>query len=217
MLRIASCAFVLFFATFATPALADTETASASASTSDVKKPGSFVIGGEVGAMFPQPFTELGTHFVGGLELGYRLPFAEQRFEIMLDAGYAPPANSFDLARREGTYEGKVVSQQLHFSLGPRIHILRGTSPFNITVAAGPRLFLLKSTSNGSRNGQAFAEYTEQSSQFGFFAALGGEYLLGPGAVFLDVDFGYSKLPHRITGSVNTGNIATTLGYRFFL
>jgi hypothetical protein len=182
-----------------------------------VKKPGSIVIGGEVGALFPQPFTELGTHFVGGLELGYRLPFAEQRFEIMAAGAYQPPANSFTISRREGEYEGKVVSQQLHVSLGPRIHFLRGTSPFNVTLALGPRLYFLRSVSSGSRNGQAFAEYREQSSQFGFFAALGGEYLLGPGAVFLDIDFGYAKMPHKITGDVNTGALATTLGYRFYL
>jgi len=214
MLRAVCMALVLGVAS---PALAADASVSASASAGDVKKPGSFVIGAEAGAMFPQPFSELGTHFRGGLELGYRLPFAEQRFEIMLDAGYSPPSNSFELKRREGTYEGSVVSQQLHFSLGPRIHFLRGTSPFNVTLAAGPRLFLLQSTSNGSRNGQAFAEYTEKSTQVGFFAAIGGEYLVGPGALFLDVDFGYSKLPHRITGQVNTGNIATVLGYRFYL
>ena len=33
----------------------------------------------------------------------------------------------------------------------------------------------------------------------------------------LDLDFGWSPLPHQITGDVSTGNIAATLGYRFFL
>jgi hypothetical protein len=198
-------------------ASASADTSGASVATTDEKKPGSFVVGGEIGAMFPQPFTELGTHLRAGIELGYRLPFAEQRVEIMGDVGYAPPGNSFDLKRAEGTYEGRVRSQQLHFSLGPRIHVLPGTSKWNVTVAAGPRLFLLKSTSSGSRNGQEFMKYTETSTQFGFFVALGGEYLLGPGAVFLDLDLGWAKMPHRITGDVSTGNIAATLGYRFFL
>lgn len=216
MLRAAILGTVIV-ATTAAPAYAASESVSVSASSSDVKKPGSFVVGGEIGALFPQPFSELGTHFVGGLELGYRLPFAEQRIEIMAAGAYQPPANSFTITRREGEYEGKVTSQQLHVSLGPRIHFLRGTSPFNVTLAAGPRLYFLRSVSSGSRNGQAFGEFREESSQFGFFAALGGEYLLGPGAVFLDVDFGYAKMPHRITGQVNTGAIATTLGYRFYL
>lgn len=216
MHRAAGTVFVMGALLLQTPAHAESETVSASASTSDVKKPGSFVVGAELGAIFPQPFSELGTHVAAGLELGYRLPFAEQRVEIMAAAGYAPPNNTFNPADRP-SYEGKVTSQQLHFSLGPRIHVLPGTSRFNVTVAAGPRLFLLRSTSSGSRNGQAFGEYTEQSTQVGFFGALGGEYLLGPGAVFLDLDLGWAKMPHRITGDVSTGNIMTTLGYRFFL
>src|SRR4029453_9113787 len=88
--------------------------------------PGALVIGAEVGAIFPQPFSELDTHVAFGLELGYRLPFAEERVEIMFDAGFSPPHNSFTLARQEGgaTYEGKLTEQELHFSLGPRFHVL---------------------------------------------------------------------------------------------
>ena len=60
-------------------------------------------------------------------------------------------------------------------------------------------------------------EFSEQSTQMGFFVALGGEYTLGPGALFLDLDLGWSDLPHTVTGDVSTGNIAGTIGYRFFL
>src|SRR5262245_49116683 len=56
--------------------------------------PGSLVVGGEIGGIFPQPFAELGTHVAFGIELGYRLPIWEQRLEIMFDAGFAPPGNS---------------------------------------------------------------------------------------------------------------------------
>jgi hypothetical protein len=105
----------------------------------------------------------------------------------------------------------------LFVSLGPRFRVMERASPWNVTIAAGGRLFLLRTYSNGSRNGEEFAEFTEQSTQIGFFVALGGEYVLGPGAIFLDVDLGWSKLPHEITGDVSTGNITPTLGYRFFL
>lgn len=179
--------------------------------------PGALVVGGEVGAIFPQPFTSLGSHVAFGVELGYRLPFWGQRLEIMADAGYSPPANSFTDKQTSATYDATARSKELHFSLGPRFHFMDRSSPWNITLAAGGRLFLLESTSNGSRGDNKFAEYREQSTQMGFFAALGGEYVLGPGAIFLDVDFGYAKMPHTITGDSNTGNLSTTLGYRFFL
>ncbi len=179
--------------------------------------PGSLVVGGELGGIFPQPFTELGTHVVVGIELGYRLPMWEQRLEIMLDVGFSPPGNSFTVTRPDGSYDGEIVQQELHFSLGPRLRLNPPTESWNLTGALGPRLFLLRTYSNGSHAGEDFMEFTEESTQIGLFVAVGGEYNLGPGALFLDLDFGWSDLPHKITGDVSTGNIAATLGYRFFL
>jgi hypothetical protein len=179
--------------------------------------PGPLVLGAELGAIFPQPFTELGTHVAVGIEAGYKLPFIEEKLEVMFAATFSPPGRTFTIDRVEGEYEGEVDQQMLFFSLGPRFRFLDTASEFNINLAAGGRLFLLQTFSNGQRNGEEFAEWREQSTQFGFFIALGGEYRLGPGAIFLDVDLGYSSLPHDITGDVNTGNIMATLGYRFFL
>jgi hypothetical protein len=196
---------------------ADTSDMTSSADGPDEGIPGRLVIGAEVGGIFPQPFTELGTHVVVGIDLGYRLPIWKQRLEIVLGAGFSPPQNSFTEARVEGEYEGEVVQQELHFSLGPRLRLNPPTEAWNLTGAIGPRLFLLRSLSNGSRDGEPFMEFTEQSTQIGLFIALGGEYNLGPGALCLDLDFGWSPLPHQITGDVSTGNIAATLGYRFFL
>jgi hypothetical protein len=216
--------------TVAAPALAQ-ETASAEA-TFDTSSgasyegdsdtlPGALVIGGEIGAIFPQPFTELGTHVAFGLELGYRLPFWGQRLEIMAAGMFSPPANTETIrhgnANEQIKYEGEIDQQELSFSLGPRLRVMDRASPWNVTIAAGGRMFLLRTWSNGSRGGKEFAEFTEESTQFGFFVALGGEVMLGPGAIFLDVDLGWSKLPHQITGDVSTGNITPTLGYRLFL
>jgi hypothetical protein len=211
----------LFVFAIALPASAqeasDTGTAPARAGGDSPVLPGALVVGGEVGAIFPQPFTGLDSHLEFGIELGYRLPFAGQRVEIMADVGYSPPGNSFTDKRDEGDYEGKLRQKELHFSLGPRIRVMDRSSPWNVTITPGARLFFLETTSNGSRKEEKFAEFTEQSTQFGFFVALGGEYVLGPGAAFLDVDLGWSKLPHTISGDVSTGNITTTLGYRLFL
>ena len=196
---------------------ADTSGATSSAEGPDQGIPGALVLGAEVGGIFPQPFSELGTHVVVGVDVGYRLALWKQRLEIMLGVGYSPPQNTFTESRVEGKYEGELVQQELAFSLGPRLRLNPPTEAWNLTGALGPRLFLLRSLSNGSRDGEPFMEYTEQSTQIGFFVALGGEYNLGPGALCLDLDFGWSPLPHQITGDVSTGNIAATLGYRFFL
>jgi hypothetical protein len=190
--------------------------------TDDGDSPGPLVVGLELGAIFPQPFSELGTHVSFGLELGYALPVLEEKLEVMLAAAYAPPANDFTLA----DYKGEVSVQELTFSLGPRYRFLARREPWNIDAALGVRLFLVRSTSSGSRAGESFADFEEQSTQVGFFLALGGEYRLGPGALFLDLDLGYSGLSHDITGdgkpsgapdAASTGNLAATLGYRLFL
>ena len=185
----------------------------------DPDAPGPLVIGAELGAIFPQPFSELGTHVSFGLELGYALPVLEEKLEVMLAAAYAPPANDFEVA----DYDGTIDVQELTFSLGPRYRFLPRVDDWNISAALGVRLFLVQSTSNGSRGDEAFAEVEEQSTEVGFFLALGGEYRLGPGALFLDVDLGYSGLGQDIPGdgkpssgpdSASTGNLAATLGYR---
>jgi hypothetical protein len=199
-----------------TPAPAEPEV-TATAAPAEEEAPGPFVVGAGLGALFPQPFSELGTHVVFGLEVGYRLPFFGQRIEVKGDVGYSPPGNSVDISRTEGTYKAEVVSQQLYFSLGPRVRLMPSASRWNVTLALGPRIFLLRTTSNGSRDGEAFVEFTEQSTEVGLFAVLGGEYVLGPGSLFLDLNLAWSGLSHRITGDVSTGSLALTAGYRLFL
>jgi hypothetical protein len=173
---------------------------------------GSLIVGLEVGAMLP--FSALGPHMALGLELGWVLPFAERRMDVFAAAGYSPPSRSFVTGDE---YEGELTQQELFLSLGPRLRLFELGRTLNASLALGPRMYLLRSTSTGGRRGNAFAEFEEESTRFGFFVAAGGEWVLGPGAVLLDVDFGWSKLPHRITGDVSTAGLALTLGYRLFV
>jgi hypothetical protein len=179
--------------------------------------PGALVIGAEFGAIFPQPFSELGTHVAFGIELGYRLPMWGQRLEIMADVGYSPPSNAFSDKRDEATYDAKARAKELHVSLGPRFRVMDRASPWNVTIALGPRMYMYENTSTGSRGSNEFATFKEKGTKFGFFVALGGEYNLGPGALFLDLDLGYAKLEPEIMGDANAGNLTATIGYRFFL
>jgi len=171
------------------------------------------VLGARFGGIFPSVFTKLGTQLTYGLEVGYRLPFMDQRTEILLAAGYAAPGRDYEVT----PYEVDVTQKELHFSLGLRVRLLRPGAKLQVTAALGLRLFLLRTTSNGSRDAEHFAEFTEDSTRLGFFAVVGGEYGLGPGAAFLDLELGDSSLPHEITGDISTTNLAAVVGYRLFL
>jgi len=175
-------------------------------------EPGSLVLGVETGAMIP--FTELDPHVAVAIEIGYMLPFWGRRLELFFATGWSPPGRTFTDDRG---YEGDVTVHQLHFSVGPRLRVMEASSIWNVTIATGARINLIRSLSNGERNGESFAEYTEESTEVGAFGAIGGELRLGPGALHLDLDVGWSPLPHRITGDESTLNLTTTLGYRFMV
>jgi hypothetical protein len=168
----------------------------------------SFAVGAELGGTVP--FTTLGSQVAVGIELGYLLPVLERRLEVLLGAGWAPPQREYT----DGAYRAEVTQHELHFSLGPRYRVFEVGGPFNLSGAAGGRMYLLRSVSAGTAGAQPFPEYREQSTRFGFFLAAGGEYRLGPGSLFLDVDFAWAPLPHRITGKSSTASVSPTLGYR---
>jgi hypothetical protein len=168
----------------------------------------SFAVGAELGGTVP--FTTLESQVAIGIELGYLLPVLERRLELLLGAGWAPPQRSYT----DGAYRAEVTQHELYFSLGPRYRFLEVGGAFNLSGAAGGRLYLLRSVSAGAAGDQEFLEYREQSTRFGFFLAAGGEYRLGPGWLFLDLDFAWAPLPHRITGQASTANLSPTLGYR---
>jgi hypothetical protein len=168
----------------------------------------SFAVGAELGGTVP--LTTLGSQVALGIELGYLLPVLDRRLELTLAAGWAPPQRSFT----DGPYRAEVTQHELHFSLGPRYRLLDLAGKLNFSVASGARLYLFRSVSEGTAMEQKFLEYREQSTHLGFFLTAGGEYQLGPGRLFLDLDFAWAPLPHRITGDTSSASISPTLGYR---
>ena len=168
----------------------------------------SFAVGAELGGIVP--LTTLGSQVALGIELGYLLPVLDRRLELTLAAGWAPPQRSFT----DGPYRAEVTQHELHFSLGPRYRLLDLAGKLNFNVSTGARLYLFRSVSAGTAMDQKFLEYREQSTHLGFFLTAGGEYRLGPGRLFLDLDFAWAPLPHRITGDTSSANISPTLGYR---
>ena len=118
----------------------------------------SFALGAELGGTIP--FSTLGSQVAAGLEIGYLLPVLERRLELLAGVGWAPPQRSFT----DGPYQAEVTQHELHFSVGPRYRFLDVLGQLNFSVAAGARLYLLRSVSAGTAKDQKFLEYREQST-----------------------------------------------------
>jgi hypothetical protein len=179
-------------------------------------------VGLKLGGGFGQPFGDLGTSFVGELEVGYVLPPLNRAIEIFLAGQYTAPSTEGTVesdARLPGTgvmsYE--LTQRQAILTLGVlgRIPIpVRLLRPY---VAAGGRLYLMRTEVTGTGGGEPFGDNEETASQLGFFAALGGELFVGPGALLLEIGLGYAPVDGFVLRNTNVGSLSTSLGYRLFL
>ncbi len=180
----------------------------------------SFGIAGKVGLVFPQIATELQTSWGLELEASFLLPALDRRLGVFLAAGYTQPEvsrTSIQDPRVGGSYDGTQTQKELTLGAGAVFRFLPPTSEWNGYAAAGLRLYFLQTVTVGSAGGKDFGENTEKSTHVGGVFALAGERRLGPGSLFLEVQFGTSSLPHLITGDVSTGAVAVAIGYRLFL
>jgi hypothetical protein len=204
--------------------------------TSDDKKPlyekgglagAGLVVGALAGGGFSQPFSKLGTSFVGELELGYVLPPLRRSIEIFVSGQYAAPktsgsniADTFGPSggsRIPGTMSYEVTEQQAVITLGGLFRIPLPTPLFRPYFSLGGRAYLLKTKVTGNAGGQAFGENDETATKFGFFGALGGEVHFGPGAVLLEVQTGYASVDGFVLRNTNVGSLNAALGYRLFI
>lgn len=177
-------------------------------------------LGLSAGIYLPNLINDLGPHVTVGVEVGYLLPFFDKRLAVVFGTGWAPPTTDgvepdTRLATPEYSYE--TTTQQWHFSLGPILRILPPGTMFVPYVGFLARLYLLRAEVSGRSGDNAFGTNTEQSTEIGFVALLGGEIRLGPGALQIQFDFGWSDWPHTVTGDTSTGALAGSIGYRLFL
>jgi len=184
-------------------------------------EPPAFTLGLKVGVLLPQISTELGAAVAGGVEIGYAFPVLERRVGLYLEANYTQPEVSRsgvqDPRVAGGSYESTTTQKELTLGGGLFARLQPPGAIWNGYLLAGARAYLLETNTNGSAAGAAFGENTEKSSQVGGFFAAGGERRLGPGAFLLEVGYGFSSLPHTITGDVSTGALVIQIGYRLFI
>lgn len=185
------------------------------------------VVGGKLGGGFSQPFSSLGTSFVGELELGYTLPPLKHAIEIFVAGQYASPkTEGHDIVDIFGPSKGTripgkmsydLTEQQAIVTLGGLFRIPLSIPMFRPYVALGGRMYLLRTTVSGTAGTQAFGSNDETATKFGFYGALGGELHFGPGAVLLEVQTGYAGVDGFVLRDTNVGALNVAVGYRLFI
>lgn len=191
------------------------ETTSAHASSSAMVSAGA-----RVGVIAPQPFSELGSFAVAGVEAGYFLPMLERRIQVSAAFLYSrPPASgSGDDSRLSGGgYEWDLDQQMMIAELGGVFRILPpGESLVPFARVAG-RVYALDTSLDGnSMDEAAFGEHTEGATEVGMVIGGGVDWALGPGSLIAQLDLGFSDMNEKLTGDSNTGAFEVTAGYRFF-
>jgi len=175
----------------------------------------------ELGTIFPQAVSKLGTGFNVLIEAGYILPYLDQRFEVFADFSYTQPKRQQTLSDPRltagGSYSYEITEQQLFTTLGALARLYSPRTQLNFYGQLGARLNMQRSQVVGDAAAAAFGKNEETKTQVGLLLAAGAEYILGPGAIAAELDFTFATLDHRITGDTNAGGIVLQVGYHFLL
>jgi hypothetical protein len=187
------------------------------------------VFGLKLGANFSQAFSDLGTSFVGELEIGYLLPLPDpigKSIELFVTGQYTQPALEDTTGEPDPRLPGdglmhyEITQQQVILTFGALYRIPIGGSvgewlrPYG---ALGARLFMMRTQVEGSVDDEAFGENEETATEPGFYGALGGDIFLGPGSAFLEMQLSYASLDGYVMRDTNVGALNLAVGYRLFI
>jgi hypothetical protein len=184
------------------------------------------VIGPKFGANFSQVFGDLGTSFIGELEIGYLLPFLQRSIEVFVTGQYTQPPIDGKTSKADARLPGDgimhydIIQQQVILTLGALYRIPIGGNvgqwlrPY---AALGGRLYMMRTLIKGKAAGEDFGENKETATKGGFYGALGGDAFVGPGSAFLEVQVVYASLDGFVMRDTNVGALNLAVGYRFFL
>lgn len=155
----------------------------------------------EAGARFKLSYGSLAVHLRGG----YQRYTGAGDGEMPCEEDTEGPCVASD----EGAYSWSLVEHAGRLSLPLTYRILPEERRITPYVTVAPGLYMLRSiaSSYGLENKQF-------SAKFGIAAALGGQVRLGPGGLFLEAGYQWSKLDHRITGDSSVGAVRIVIGYR---
>lgn len=118
----------------------------------------------------------------------------------------------------DGTYDWELTYQELMLSFGVTGRIFPPYSKLaNGYLTVGPRLFFFKITEEARSGEESFGTHIEQDLRVGVFVALGGEFYLGPGALFLEAEYASVEVDELITGDADGSALRFLLGYRILM
>ncbi|MFW6368957.1 MAG: outer membrane beta-barrel protein [Myxococcota bacterium] len=169
----------------------------------------------KVGGAFPSLFSGLDTTFQTEVEAGMLL--LESRLDVSLTLGYArPPAthSADDPRMAEGSFEWSMQQDILVLGVLGRYRFLPSGSFFNAYGALGPRLYMLRTTANGTSGGAELGENRQYDTQAGLAVAVGTELALGPGLALAELHLGAGSLRGLVTGDVTASAPGLLVGYR---
>lgn len=215
----------------ATPALADeplpeepgVETTQAPPAEDDTPLDDAIVsIGLKVGGGFSQVFSDLGAAFVPELEVGVILPVLDQALTIFVAGQWAAPTaeGSEEADARlpgDGVMSWEVTQSQAIITFGLLFRIPAGGDLLRPYLAGGGRVYLMETEVSGAAGGEAFGTNTETATQWGGYGAAGVDFFVGPGAILVELQVGYSALDGYVMRNTNTGALNAMVGYRLML
>jgi hypothetical protein len=178
---------------------------------------GPVLLGFKVGAGFGQIASPFGTTFVPELEVGYGFG-ASHSFSLNLAGQYAAPSTTGTAPKDprlpgSGVMTYTLVQNQLILTLSAMYRFETG-SAWRPYLALGPRLYLMRTDITATGGGQDYGKNAETSTQVGFYAAVGTEYALGPGALTGELQFGYASVDQYVLRKTSVGALNVVVGYR---
>jgi len=156
--------------------------------------------------------TPLSGAFFLGAEAGYLTPLLGNRLAIVAEFNFHQPQVSGALSDPQLPADAPYTLTEREMAiLLSAVYRFEGTlTPY---VGAGPGLYLhrAKAVAFGST-------YTETEGTVGFQLLGGLEYKLGPGGLFAEVHYHFTRVGFLTTGDVNIGGfLAASVGYRLHL
>ena len=161
--------------------------------------------------------TPLGGAPFFALEVGYVTPLLDRRLAFVVEGHYHQPKASGTLSDPQltlgGEREYQLTQREIAILLSAVYRFEGALGSITPYAGVGPGLYLHQATTQGFG-----ANTIEKEGTLGFQLLGGAELRLGPGGLFLESHYHFTRVGFITTGSVNVGGfLAASLGYRLRL
>jgi hypothetical protein len=150
------------------------------------------------------------------MEAGYVTPLLERRLALVAEVNFHQPKVSGTLSDPQltlGDQEYRLTEREIAILLSAVYRFEGALGSITPYAGAGPGLYLHQATAQGFN-----ATTVEKEGTVGFQLLGGAELRLGPGSLFLETHYHFTRVGFLTTGRVNIGGfLAAGLGYRLWL